>query len=515
MVMRRSVLALVAAVAGLALLVGVALALTSGGGDAEVQGNVLVNREGIIDVSNSPTVAYNPAREDNVVVTYRKDRPGYDALISYSFNGGQSWEQSVLPLPQGITGCTASQGAPCPFAPDIAFAPDGTLYVVYVNLVGNGNRPDNLWITTSTDGGRTLALPTRIAGALTFQPRVTVDPDGPVYVTWLQADEVGLLRFAGQPPRIVTARSDDGGRSFSPPVQVSDNQRERVVAPSPVIDPDGNLVVLYEDLKSNRRDFENAEGPPAELPFALVLTRSTDGGRTFSPGTEIDTEVLATRRFLPFLPEMPQLAVAPDGTLYATWADGRDGDDDVFLRRSSDGGQSWTDPLKVNDNGADGTAQFLPKVEVGPGDRVSVVFLDGRNDPSQKRLLDAYLATSTDGGRTFDNIRLSSTSFDERIGPTFGEDYGTDFGTKLGLASGDGKLYAAWVDTSAGSESTGRQDVNFAAVDVPGGGGSRGLIAGVIVAALLGAAIAVVMSRRDRNRSSDPTGAENRQVVSS
>src|SRR5688500_2515605 len=111
--MRRNVLAIVAALAGLAILTGVALAITSGGGGPEPQGNLLVNREGMIDVSNSPTVAYNPAREGNVVVTYRKDRPGYDALISYSFNGGESWEQSVLPLPQGITGCTASQGAPC------------------------------------------------------------------------------------------------------------------------------------------------------------------------------------------------------------------------------------------------------------------------------------------------------------------------------------------------------------------------------------------------------------------
>jgi hypothetical protein len=111
--MRRNVLAVVAALAGLAVLVGVGLLATSGGGGGpEPQGNVLVNREGLIDVSNSPTVAYNPARKDNVVVTYRKDRPGYDALIAYSFDGGKSFEQSILPLPQGITGLvdTALQG---------------------------------------------------------------------------------------------------------------------------------------------------------------------------------------------------------------------------------------------------------------------------------------------------------------------------------------------------------------------------------------------------------------------
>jgi len=508
------VLAVVAAVVGLVAVIGVGLALTSAG-DLEVDDNLLVNPEGIIDVSNSPTVAYNPAREDNVVVSYRKDRPGYSALLAYSYDGGESWQQTVLPLPADITGCTASQNEPCPFAPDLAFAADGTLYVTYVNLVGNGNRPDNLWMSSSTDGGRTLSPPTRIAGALTFMPRVTADPNGSVYATWLQADEVGLLRYAGRPPEIVTARSDDRGRTFSSPVRVSDTQRERVVALSPVIDDDGHLVVMYQDLKANRRDFENQPGPAAELPSALVLTRSTDGGRTFEPGTELESDILATRRFLPFLPELPQLA-ASDGKLYATWADGRDGDDDVFLRTSSDGGASWTAPVKVNDNGADGTAQFLPKVDVGPGDRVSIVFLDGRNDPHEKQLLDAYLATSTDGGKTFDNVRLSARSFHKSIGPSFGEAYGTDFGTKLGLAHGDGRLFASWVDTSAGTEATGRQDVNFAAVDLPSGGGGRTLVLCAALVVLLGGAfLGLALSRRKPGDPPTRTDVQNRQVVTS
>jgi hypothetical protein len=249
---------------------------------------------------------------------------------------------------------------------------------------------------------------------------------------------------------------------------------------------------------------------------ALVLTRSTDGGRTFAPGVEIESDMLLTRRFLPFLPEIPQLAISPAGKMYATWADGRDGDDDVFMRSSSDGGQTWTQAVKVNDNGADGTEQFLPKVAVGPGERVSVVFLDGRNDPDKKVMLDAYLATSTDGGKTFENVRLTVKSFDgENIGPTFGDLYGIDFGTRLGLAHGDGKLYASWVDTSAGTPATGRQDVNFAVVDLPSGGNRGPALAGLGAAVLLAAGVALVMTRRNPKDPSTRPGAENRQVVSS
>jgi hypothetical protein len=202
--------------------------------------------------------------------------------------------------------------------------------------------------------------------------------------------------------------------------------------------------------------------------------------------------------------------------MYATWADGRGGDDDVYLRSSSDGGRTWSPARKVNDNGGDGTAQFLPKVAIGPGERVSVLFLDGRNDPDQKVLLDAYLATSTDGGKSFDNVRLSIKSFDgENIGPTFGDLYGIDFGTRLGLAQGGGKLYASWVDTSAGTPVTGRQDVNFAVVDLPSGGSAGAALAGVGVALLLSMGLAFVLSRRNRKDPSTRTGAENRQVVSS
>ncbi len=91
----------------------------------------------------------------------------------------------------------------------------------------------------------------------------------------------------------------------------------------------------------------------------------------------------------------------------------------------------------------------------------------------------------------------------------------TDFGTRLGLASGGGKLYASWVDTSAGTPATGRQDVNFAVVDLPSGGNRGPVLAGTLGLAVIGAGAVLAMSRRNRNHSSTRTDAQNRQVVSS
>ena len=457
-----------AAVAGLVAIVAAIVVLTSSK-KISVGDNVLVNRPGPIDVSNSPSVAHNPVRADNLVVSYRIDRPGFSGALYSSDDGGKSWNPTTLPLPPDVERCAASpKGEPCPFAPDVAFGPDGTLYVLYVNLRGTGNDPGNLWLSTSTDGGRTLAPPTHVSGELSFQARLAVDPKGPVYVTWLQGFGTGNLSFTEPVPYVVAVRSDDRGRTFGPPVRVSEPSRPRIGGPSPVVDAKGRLQVLYTDYKENRRDFSALPGPPAELPFALVLATSADGGRTFAKGVEAEPGVVATRRFLIYLPEFPQIAAGDRDNLYITWADGRNGDDDVFLRRSSDAGRTWSAPVKVNDNPADGTAQFLPKVDVGPGNRVDVLFLDGRNDPAKKILLDAYLATSTDGGKKFDNIRVSNKSFDSTVGPTFGAEYGTDFGTKLGLAHGTGKAYAVWTDTRFGTPVTGRQDVAFATIGFTG-----------------------------------------------
>ncbi len=59
-------------------------------------------------------------------------------------------------------------------------------------------------------------------------------------------------------------------------------------------------------------------------------------------------------------------AVAPDGTLYLVWSDNRNSnnvhsDTDVFLARSRDGGDTWSDTIRVNqDPVGSGRDQFFP-----------------------------------------------------------------------------------------------------------------------------------------------------------
>ena len=83
---------------------------------------------------------------------------------------------------------------------------------------------------------------------------------------------------------------------------------------------------------------------------------------------------------------------------------------DIFFIKSTNGGTTWSSPLQVN---SDSTIsdQFLPWMEVKPNGTIDVVWYDRRNDPMDLNW-DVYMATSTDGGNSFStNIQLNDTSF--------------------------------------------------------------------------------------------------------
>ena len=99
------------------------------------------------------------------------------------------------------------------------------------------------------------------------------------------------------------------------------------------------------------------------------------------------------------------------GNIYMEFASNPPGPDiaDVFVARSTNGGQSWDAPLRINDD-ATITDQWMGDVSVDRQGRVWVMWWDSRNDPNNI-LTETYGAVSTDGGVTYTNFKISNQNF--------------------------------------------------------------------------------------------------------
>jgi Neuraminidase (sialidase) len=90
---------------------------------------------------------------------------------------------------------------------------------------------------------------------------------------------------------------------------------------------------------------------------------------------------------------------------------------DVNFIRSTDGGQTWSAPKRVNDDPTGTTAwQWFGTMSVAPNGRIDVIWNDTRNSLSNNRLSEVFYSYSYDGGATFSkNIKLTP-QWDSHLG---------------------------------------------------------------------------------------------------
>lgn len=443
--------------------------------------------------NNTPDLATDPTAAEFVVMANRLDAPDFSCALQVSGDRGRTWlpANPVPELPQGAEKC---------YAPEVAFDGDGTLYYLFVGLAGGGNEPMGVFLTTSDDRARTFSEPRQILGPRNYAVRMAVDPtvgaQGRLHLVWIQATSDPPLGGFGPPPNpVVAAFSDDGGRTFSDPVQVSDPSRQRVVAPALALGSDGAVHVAYYDLKDDAVDYQGLEGPTWPGTWSLVVATSRDGGRSFPPGVVVDDAIQPHERvLLIFTMPPPALTASGDGRLCAAWTDARHGDADALGRCSPDGGRTWGRLVRLNDDPmANGATQYQPQLAFAPTGRLDAVFYDRRNDPDDVSN-DVFYTFSTDGGRTFaPNRRLTS----EPSYTGFGQVYTipsaqgrAEFGSRMGLLSREHRAVAAWTDTRNSRQGTGQDlfatTVTFPTPAVPGGwwrlGGGALLLGGLAAA---------------------------------
>jgi hypothetical protein len=390
--------------------------------DAPDATNERVNRDASGRDQNETTVAVNPLDPLNIVGGANDAREGsWAAGYYYSLDGGETFADGVMPFRK-----YPNQGDPT-----VAFCGDGTAVFGYLDYSG-AYQPHRLVVARSTDGGASWLGPGVVSEAQSFpfadKPYIACAPEGGIYanrayISWTH------FGFAGGPIRV--AWSADRGQTWQGARNVSASGG--VQGSVPVAGRDGEVWVFW-------------------LGDGIEFARSTNGGGTWSGASTaaaVDAigDVNYRRNSFPTA-GIDRSGGARDGTVYVAWSDDRLGDPDILLSRSADQGQTWSEPLRVNDDPVgNGSQQFFPWLAVDERGDVHLMWHDSRGDPYDQ-LLHIYVATSRDGGESFDrNLRVTDVASDGGLTGFLG-DYAA-------LAAGHGKIFPLWCDLRAG---TGEED---------------------------------------------------------
>ena len=331
-----------------------------------------------------------------------------------SFDGGQRWTRSALPA----QGCADPWGV---------MLPDGSAIMVMLGYVKG--REDGTFLFRSPDGGRTWLDTPLGLGAHRDHPMV-IAQGNQVYVVSVQ----GVRNRASQPRSTVSVvHSQDGGKTFGPPTRVIASNAG-YEATGPALLSDGTFVVGFHD--------HNRPGSNKWLvrPRSWML-RSADQGRTFSEPLLV-SESCESRGGWP--------SMAADGKDRLFWLCIADKFNGVLIQRSDDGGESWSEPLRLNHS--ERADSFTPSIAVNKDGAIGVSWYEIHD----KNCFDVYFTASLDGGKTFlPEVKVSSATscpdtpqnkgvFDP--GMTFGA--GGDYS---GLAATSGGLFhVVWSDARTG-----------------------------------------------------------------
>jgi len=154
----------------------------------------------------------------------------------------------------------------------------------------------------------------------------------------------------------------------------------------------------------------------AMLAFLVPSAAAAPLAPHFGPNVQIDVPPVYRASF--FGPS-PSIAAGTDGVVYlafAGWSGSTTGDD-IDFTKSSDGGRSWSTPIRVNDD-AGAAAQAEPSLALDPANNIYIAWTDARNGNN-----DVYFSKSVNGGLTFGaNLRVNEVTTNSQSEPDLAVD---------------------------------------------------------------------------------------------
>lgn len=365
--------------------------------------NVRINSDNSGQLQNEQQVWINPYDQDNVVAVWRDFRFGYRRVgVGYSLDGGSTWTDELLPVGQ----------LPWHSDPGLTYDLSGNFYAMTLSLNASSTS-SGFEIFKSTNGGLSWEDPVWAiqSGSDVFEDKEMIAcdraPDSPyqgnLYISW--------TRFSDNNRRTDCCfiRSVDGNQNWDPPIIISDNPT--LQWPLPVVGAGGTLYVAWVSYRYSQ----------------IRLDRSSDGGETwgddiivtncYEPSTLLNGDIMVFS-----FPAMDADITGGryHGNLYVAYMDKTNYDRDIYFRKSTDQGETWSNAVRINDDEWDnGCDQFHPWLTVDENGVLTAMFYDRRNDEQHNLLYDIYYTQSFDGGDSWtDNVRVTTESSDPSAGGT-------------------------------------------------------------------------------------------------
>jgi hypothetical protein len=391
--------------------------------------DVQVNQDPPGRLQNETSLTLNPVTAGNLVMAFNDFpyavSPGLGVANTYDY--GTTWVHQNLLWPGGYGFVDA-------FDPITASDTNGTgnMYVGFIATDGTFTGNAALVANASTDGGATWPWQTIIdlspGNRFVDKPHMAADINAgsaylnTVYVAWIQE---GLV--SGPWSDICFTRSmtlPPAGLAFQPLQVISDLPVGTGMSNGPniAVAPDGTVYVTWLDCDVTQN---------GQLPGTLYIDRSNNGGVTFGADTTIRQILTLPDRLSNFQTPLsdavarsyPAMVTSPTNSqeVYIVYAEDPDGawtgdEADVFFIKSTDGGFTWTNPLRLNL--FSGGHEFEPWIDVKPDGTIDVAWYEAGPSDLGVCWWNVMITRSRDFGNTWATpMPLNDVTFQTPINP--------------------------------------------------------------------------------------------------
>jgi len=296
---------------------------------------------------------------NNIHVAWMDDTPGeFEIFYQRSTDGGSSWTQKRLSWNLGWSA-----------NPAIVVDSGNHVHVVWDDKTPG---TEDIYYRMSTNGGANWAAVKRLtwSSGSSFRPSIAVDSSDNLHLAW-QDEAPGNIE-------IYYKKSTNGGSSWTTK-RLTWNSGSSV-RPEIAVDSSDNIHLVWRDDTSGNRE--------------IYYKKSTNVGATWGL-----TKRLTWNTGLSIV---PVIATDSSNNIYVVWYDSSPGNWELYNKKSTNGGGTWLGTRRLTWNSG---SSLRPAVAVDSNGNIHLVW-----EEESTGNLEIFFKRSTNGGSSWTTTRLSYNS---------------------------------------------------------------------------------------------------------